>query len=321
VRREVASVPSAEPLPDQHRNDPERLDGWRSTLLGGVVRTARPKQWLKNLLVFAAPGAAGVLTHGADLINALGAFAIFCLVASGVYFLNDTIDTESDRRHPTKRLRPVAAGIVSIRQAQVIGLGLVMVGLASSPAISWKFTVIVGIYVAVQLVYTWRLKHEPILDLAAIASGFVLRAIGGAVAVGVPISEWFLIVATFGSLFMVTGKRMTEHSALGERRAAARPSLGSYSLAFLRSVLMISASVTLTAYCLWAFENAKAVVHGHHAIWFQLSIVPFTLAFLRYGLLIDRGHGGAPEDVVLADRQLQVLALVWAGVFAAGVYL
>ncbi len=312
---------SEEPVLDQPVTDPDRLRGWRSTLAGGMVRTARPKQWLKNLLVFAAPGAAGVLTKGSDLVNAVAAFALFCVVASGVYFLNDTIDRGSDRRHPVKRLRPVAAGIVSVRQATGTGLALVVTGLALSPVISWKFTLIVAIYVSVQLVYTWRLKHEPILDLAAVASGFVLRAIGGAVAVGVPISEWFLIVATFGSLFMVTGKRMTEHSALGDDRAAARPSLASYSLPFLRSVLITSASVALTAYCLWAFENAKAVVHGHHAIWFQLSIVPFTLALLRYGLLIDRGHGGAPEDLVLGDRQLQVMALIWAGLFAVGVYL
>jgi decaprenyl-phosphate phosphoribosyltransferase len=284
------------------------------------LRTARPKQWLKNLLVFAAPGAAGVLTHRDALLDALAAFGIFCLVASGVYFLNDALDVNVDRQDPRKRLRPVAAGVVNVRLALVLGGSFVAVGLGLSALVAWKFLVVVAIYVLVQLAYTVWLRDEPILDLAAVASGFVLRAIAGGVAVGVPISEWFLIVATFGSLFVVTGKRIADHINLGEQRGTVRSTLGTYSLGFLRSVLVISATVTITAYCLWAFENAKAVLHTHQGIWFQLSIVPFTLATLRYGLLIDQGHGGAPEDVVLGDRMLQVLAMVWVVTFALGVY-
>jgi decaprenyl-phosphate phosphoribosyltransferase len=250
----------------------------------------------------------------------LAAFGTFCIVASGVYFVNDALDVNQDRQHPRKRLRPVAAGVITVRSALVIGAVLVVLGLGVAALVAWKLLVVVATYVSIQFAYTLWLKHEPILDLAAVASGFVLRAIGGGVAVGVPISEWFLIVTTFGSLFVVTGKRIADHTSLGEERGTVRSTLATYSLGFLRSVLVVSASVTITAYCLWAFENAKAVLHSHHGIWFQLSIVPFTLAMLRYGLLIDQGHGGAPEDVVLGDRMLQVMALVWVVTFSLGVY-
>lgn len=298
--------------------------GWRSSWMGGLVRTARPKQWMKNLLVFAAPGAAGVLTHGHQLADAVAAFVIFSLVASGVYFVNDALDVEADRRHPRKRVRPVAAGVIGVGQAQAIGTGLVAAGLALSVMVAVKLLVVLIVYVTVQVAYTVWLKNEPVLDLAAVASGFVLRAIAGAVAVGVPISQWFLIVATFGSLFMVSGKRMADLTVAtsGEGVVDTRSALASYSRAYLRSVLVLSATVTITAYCLWAFENVKAVTRtqGHAAFWFQLSIVPFTLALLRYGLLVDQGHGGAPEDVVLNDMLLLVLAALWAVVFALGVY-
>jgi decaprenyl-phosphate phosphoribosyltransferase len=297
MRRAVVAVTTIAPPPVA-----DQLSGWRSTLPGGLLRTARPKQWLKNVLVFAAPGAAGVLTHREDLLDTLAAFAIFCLVASGVYFLNDVPDIDADRQHPRKRLRPIAAGVVGLRLAQLVGASLILVGVALSALLAWRFFVVVLVYVAVQFAYAMWLKDEPILDLAAVASGFVLRAIAGGVAVGVPISEWFLIVTTFGSLFVVTGKRVADHAHLGEQRGAVRATLALYSLSFLRSVLVISATVTITAYCLWAFENAKAVVHDHHGISFQLSIIPFTLVMLRYGLLIDQGHGGAPEDVVLGDE-------------------
>jgi decaprenyl-phosphate phosphoribosyltransferase len=281
------------------------------------VRTARPKQWLKNVLVFAAPGAAGVLGQARPLLRSLLAFVIFCLVAGGTYFLNDTLDLTADRLHPTKRLRPVAAGVVSVTTARLAGGVLVVIGAGLSLLLGWKLMVVVGVYLGVQVAYTFWLKHEPILDLAAVASGFVLRAIAGGVAVGVPISEWFLIVATFGSLFMVTGKRSAEHTAMGDAAGAHRATLSAYSPAFLRSILITASTVTIAAYCQWAFENQKA---AHHGIWFQLSIVPFVLAMFRYGFLLDRGQGGQPEDMILGDRTLQILAIIWVMAFALGVY-
>jgi decaprenyl-phosphate phosphoribosyltransferase len=293
------------------------LAGWRSTLPGGLLRTARPKHWIKNALVFAAPGAAGVLVHRQAVLRCVLAFVIFCLVASGTYFVNDTLDIDADRLHPVKRLRAVPAGVIGIGLARVVGITLALAALALSLVLGWRLTVVIGVYLVVQAAYTVWLKHEPILDLAAVASGFVLRAIAGGVAVGVPISEWFLIVATFGSLFMVTGKRSAEHAVMGKEGGAHRATLAVYTPAFLRSILVTASTVTITAYCLWAFENQKAV---HEGIWFQLSIVPFVLAMFRYGLLLDQGHGGQPEDVVLGDRTLQVLAIIWAALFALGVY-
>ena len=291
-------------------------------MLRGLLRTARPKQWVKNFLVFAAPGAAGVLFRRGPLVESAAAFLIFCTVASGVYFVNDALDVEADRGHPRKRLRPIAAGIISVRQAVVIGAALVVIGLALSALIAVKLLVVLGVYVGIQVAYSLRLKHEPIVDLAAVASGFVLRAVAGAVAVGVPISEWFLIVATFGSMFMVTGKRTADLVTSDEDQLASRPVLALYTMGFLRSTLVMSATVTITAYCLWAFENVKAVAPGggHAAVCFQFSIVPFTLAIMRYGLLVDRGAGGAPEDLVLGDRLLLALGVIWACLFALGVY-
>jgi decaprenyl-phosphate phosphoribosyltransferase len=293
------------------------LAGWRSTLPGGLLRTGRPKQWIKNVLVFAAPGAAGVLGQAQPLLRSVLAFVTFCLVASGTYFLNDTLDLAADRLHPRKCLRPVAAGVVSVALARLVGSVLALAALSLSLLLGWRLTVVIGVYLAVQAAYTLWLKHQPILDLAAVASGFVLRAIAGGVAVGVPISEWFLIVATFGSLFMVTGKRLAEQDAMGDEAGAHRTTLSVYTPAFLRSILITASTVTIAAYCQWAFENQKA---AHEGIWFQLSIVPFVVAMLRYAFLVDQGQGGQPEDVIIGDRTLQVLAIVWAGLFALGVY-
>ena len=309
--------------------EPAEVD--RRRPLQAVVRTARPKQWLKNLLVYAAPGAAGVLTHGRAVAQATEAFAVMCLVASGIYFLNDAADVQADRANPRTRHRPVASGALRPRRAVVIGAGLIVAGLALSPLVALKLAIVVAIYVAVSVAYVVWLKAEPVLDMAAVASGFVLRAIAGAVAVGVPISEWFLIVATFGSLFMVSGKRLADVEeaaratppgpATGAR--APRPGRPAYSGAFLRSILVMSLSVTIAAYCLWAFENVKATgLHeGHAALCFQLSIVPFTLAMVRYGLLVDQGRGGAPEEVAFGDGMLAALGVLWAVVFAVGLYL
>jgi decaprenyl-phosphate phosphoribosyltransferase len=286
-------------------------------LAAGLLRTARPKQWMKNVLVFAAPGAAGVLGHARPLARSVLVFVVFCLVASGTYFVNDCFDLSADREHPTKRHRPLAAGIVSVRLAESVGALLVASGLGLAALLGWRTVVVVGAYVAVQVAYNLWLKQQAILDLAAVASGFVLRAIAGGVATRVPISEWFLIVAMFGSLFMVTGRRSAELAVVGEDRGSSRAPLPLYTAPFLRFVLIMSSTVSVTAYCLWAFESEKAVESG---IWFQLSIVPFALAILRYALLLDQGQGGSPEDVVLSDRPLQILGLVWLLIFAIGVY-
>jgi decaprenyl-phosphate phosphoribosyltransferase len=297
--------------------------GAGSRRLRALVRTARPRQWTKNILVLAAPGAAGVLSHGTELLKALAAFGIFCLVASGTYFVNDTLDAASDRHHPTKRLRPVASGEVPPQMAATVGVVLqaLAIGLAWWLA-GWRLALVIAIYSAISMSYSLRLKHEPVIELACVSSGFVIRAIAGGIATGVPLSDWFLIVASFGSLLVVAGKRSAEHADLGQNRAAHRPALSSYPAAFLRSVRLIAASVTLTAYCLWAFERARQVgdVHHPHPLWFELSIIPVVLAVLHLELRFESGHGDAPEELALRDHTLQLLGLVWVVLFAVGVY-
>lgn len=282
-----------------------------------VLRAARPRQWVKNLLVIAAPGAAGVLGEPAVLADVALAFLTFCIVSSGTYFLNDARDVEADRRHPVKRERPIAAGSVSVPTAVTVGVALLGGGFALALVVGPAFLAVVASYVALTTSYTLWLKHVAVVDLAAIAGGFFIRAIAGGVAAGVPFSRWFLIVASFGSLFVVAGKRHGEHVDLGEDGAAVRATLGHYSRDYLRYVWTLASGVTLAAYCLWAFEEAEA---RPGAWWFELSIVPFVLAILRYALLLEQGRGSAPEEIVLGDRTLQAIGVVWVALVACGVY-
>ena len=300
------------PLPSPARH-PEATG-----LAAGLLRTARPRQWVKNLLVFAAPGAAGVLTHGNALVRALAAFGIFCLAASGTYFMNDAFDRPIDRLHPEKRYRPVASGVVSLRVAAPAALLLLALSIALGALLGAEFALALAVYASINFAYSLRLKREPILDIAAVASGFLIRAIAGGLAVGVPLSNWFLIVAAFGSLFMVAGKRQNDRRELDQGGTGHRGALAAYTPQFLRFVRGLAAGVAITAYCLWAFEKAAVAPRGD--IFFELTIVPFVLAILRYALLVDGGAGGAPEDVVLGDRTIVLLGMVWAGLFAAGVY-
>jgi decaprenyl-phosphate phosphoribosyltransferase len=259
-----------------------------------------------------------VLGHRDALLHTLLAVAVFCLAASGIYFINDATDVEADRVHPEKRLRPVAAGLVPVGVARVTGAWLVMVAiavadLAGSPLLAG----LVVIYAAITVSYTLRLKHEPVFDLAAVASGFVIRAIAGGVATGVPISNWFLIVVSFGSLFMVAGKRHTEHISLGDDRGSHRLTLELYSVSFLRYVRSTASGIAITAYCLWAFER-NAAVPG--VPWFELSIVPFVLGVLRYALVLETGSPAGPEDIVLGERSLQLMGLACVLFVGLGIY-
>lgn len=287
------------------------------TRAGAVLRLLRPRQWIKNVLVFAAPGAGGVLTQADELAGTLVAFVAFCLAASGTYCLNDASDADADRRHPRKRSRPVASGAVSVTLARVLGVALVLAGVGIGFATgSWELPAVTAGYVGLTTTYTLWLKHIAVLDLAAVAAGFVIRALAGAAATGVDVSDWFLIVASFGSLFMVAGKRSAE-LAHGGDVVGQRAVLGAYSAEFLTYVRSLSSGVAVLAYTLFALERAEG---AGGFVWFELSIIPFVLAIIRYALRLDQGGGGAPEDVVLGDRTLQVLGLVWVTTFALGVY-
>jgi decaprenyl-phosphate phosphoribosyltransferase len=276
----------------------------------------RPKQWVKNLLVFAVPLAANQLFHRDVLVDTVRAFIAFCLISSSVYVLNDLLDVEADREHPRKRFRPIAAGELPIPLAWALAAVLVVAGLGIAATSGYpSFLMTLGVYVASSLAYTLGLKHEPVIELGLIALGFVLRAVAGGTATGIPISPWFLTVAAFGSLFMAAGKRFSEFVSLGDDAALMRPALAKYSATYLRFVWTVAAGIMLTGYCLWAFQVAA---HSNGSVLASWSAVPFVLAVLRYALDIDRGDAGAPEDIAHADRALQVLAVVWLVMFGLG---
>jgi decaprenyl-phosphate phosphoribosyltransferase len=289
------------------------------TTASAVVRLMRPRQWIKNVLVFAAPAAAGVLDEPGEIARTTIVFVAFCLASSGVYCINDAADAPADRRHPTKRHRPVAAGEISPGTARLLGAGLMVAAIALGFATgSWEVPAITAVYITLATAYTYGLKRVAVVDIVAVTCGFVIRAVAGAVGTDIPVSDWYLIVASFGSLFLVAGKRSNE-LRLGAGAGSARPALESYSTGFLQYVRAVSSGVVLLAYCLWAFE--KAEVADTSVPWFQLSIVPFVMLILRYALVHERREYEGPEDIVLADRPLQVIGLVWATVFACGVYL
>ena len=287
-------------------------------MIRGLWREARPKQWAKNVLVFAAPGAAGVLDNGDQLWRVVVMFAAFCLAASGTYFWNDLLDVEADRAHPTKRRRPIAAGVVPLGVAGLVGTLLLAAGIGLAFVPGWKAGVTVVVYVALTLTYSTVWKHIAVLDLVAVASGFVLRAVGGAAATSVDMSTWFVLCTTFGSLFIVTGKRYAELRDMGEEAGSTRATLDQYSLGYLRIVLSVTCGAALVAYCIWAFDTKE--LSGSTWPFYELSIVPMLAALLRYLLVLEQGHGGAPEEVFLADRTLQGLGVVWMVTFALGVY-
>jgi decaprenyl-phosphate phosphoribosyltransferase len=308
----------AEPEPPSPAGGPVAPDRPVPATWRALVRTARPKQWAKNVLVFAAPAAAGVLDEPRHLLQASVAFVAFCLAASGTYFFNDALDAVADRTHPTKLFLPVAARHIRERLATVVAVVLVLAGIAVAvPVQHGRLAGMVALYVAVTLTYSAWLKHEPVVDLGMVAAGFVIRAIAGGVATDVVLSDWFLIVAGGASLFMVTGKRYSEQIELGDASGAHRATLTAYSRSFLSFVRAVAAGVTITAYCLWAFENKAAT---GTQVWFEISIVPFVLAILRYAHIVEQGQAGAPEEVLFADRVIQVLGLLWAITFAIGVY-
>jgi decaprenyl-phosphate phosphoribosyltransferase len=283
-----------------------------------MIRAMRPRQWTKNVLVFAAPGAAGVLDSGSEFLTTCVAFVAFCLAASGIYVWNDLNDIEADRMHPTKRARPIAAGLVPIGVARAMGVVLPVAALPVAAATGrWQTVAIVAVYIALTLAYTFWLKEVAIIDLLAVASGFVLRAAGGAVAVDVPMSRWFVLCVTFGSLFIVVGKRYAELQELGIG-AGTRATLDTYTPGFLRMLLSVSLGGALISYCVWAFETA--VDKDQNAPFYELSIVPMIAALFRYLLVLERGEGSAPEEVFASDHVLQVAGACWIIIYGVAVY-
>ncbi|WP_293771219.1 decaprenyl-phosphate phosphoribosyltransferase [uncultured Corynebacterium sp.] len=288
-----------------------------------MVKALRPKQWVKNVLVFAAPAAAGAdsLFHQSVILDVLLAFAVFCMAASSIYLINDAKDVAEDQQHPTKRFRPIASGMLPIQLAYVMAAVLIVgsVGLSFLATAGTELAIVMGVYIVLQLGYCFGWKHMPVIDIALVSSGFMLRCMAGGVAAGITLSQWFLLVAAFGSLFMASGKRYAEILLAERTGAKIRKSLAGYTPTYLRFVWTLAATALVMSYSLWGFTLAQTV-QGTASIWYQVSMVPFTIAVLRYAADVDRGNGGAPDEIALEDRVLQILALLWLACIAVAAY-
>lgn len=285
--------------------------------VAGLVRALRPRQWLKNVLVLVAPFVSGTLLNAGVAARGAAAFVVFSLAASTIYLINDVKDVVGDREHPTKCHRPIAAGIVSPRLAVGVAAGLLVTSMSLAVAVDYRLAVVMAVYLAVQIGYCLGLKHQPVIDICIVASGFLLRAIAGGAAAGIPLSQWFLLATAFGSLFMVAGKRYAEVRLFETTGARIRRTVTLYSASYLRFVWTLAATVLLTTYGLWAFEIKSRT----DSVWPVLSMVPFAIAVLRYSVDVDGTAAGEPEEVVLGDRMLQVLGLTWVTFLALAVYL
>ena len=283
-----------------------------------ILKEARPHQWMKNALVFAAPGALGVLNEWEPLWKTTVVFVAFCLTASGTYYWNDIKDVEQDKLHPKKKFRPIASGAIPLTLAKVIGTLLLVGGPVVAGVVRIEAGAIVALYAVLTISYSSWLKHVALLELAIVASGFVLRAMSGAAGTETPMSNWFVLCTTFGSFFIVTGKRFAELVEMGENAGSTRASLRDYSVSYLRQLLVVSCTATVVTYCMWAFENASNA--GEVLPFHALSIVPMVLALLRYLMVLENGGGGAPEEVFLRDRSIQLYGFAWVVVYALAVY-
>jgi len=269
-----------------------------------------------------APAAAGDLRNGPILRHTVVALLAYCLISSAIYLLNDLRDVEADRRHPTKKFRAIAAGDLHPRLAVVCSAALLVGGfllplLVPRPG---ELYVVIALYVVISVNYSLWLKRVAVIELGAVASGFFLRAYAGAAASHLYVSSWFLVVISFGALFLVTGKRSSElkhHSDRGTRAV-----LSDYTPAFLHSALTLSATVVVTSYCLWAFDTSTTgLSNAHHSIMpIRLSVVPVVFAILYIMKSAEAGNGSAPEDLILHDRTVQGLLGLWAIALAIGIY-
>lgn len=282
-----------------------------------VLVVTRPRQWVKNALVLAAPAAGGVLLNPATLGRSLLATLAFVAASASVYAFNDVLDVDADRCHPVKRLRPVASRALSTRGALAVAAAAATSSLLMAATLDWRTTAIVSVYLVVSVVYTAGLKQVAVLDVVVVAAGFVLRALAGASAARLPVSNWFLLVSLFGALFLVTAKRRAELRSLGAGTQT-RTTLDAYTGDWLSQVLVMALTGTLIAYASWAFQ-----VTGHDTVRpvIAVSVLPVLIALLRYLLLVDRGEGERPELSLIGDRVILGCALAWSALIGWGLYL
>ena len=286
------------------------------TLARDLLRTARPRQWVKNgfvLLPTVFGGAFGAAALGRTALAAAG----FCLASSGLYFVNDIADRDADRLHARKRDRPIAAGRLGVGPAVAVAVALLAGGLLLGLAASLESDGLLLAYVVSTLAYSAWLKHVAILDVIVIAAGFVLRVGAGAAAAPVVPSEWLLLCSLFLALFLGFGQRYNELVLLGDDAETHRPVLGEYTAESLHQFLNASMLGTLFSYCLYTFLSAQG--QAHHGL---VLTIPFAVyGIFRYTLLMEtRGDGGAPEEVLLRDRPTQLAALLWIAVALVVIY-
>ena len=292
------------------RPGPARRASW----LLAVLRTARPRQWPKNLLVFAAPLAGASLGRRDGLLYALVAAAAFGCASVAVYFINDVADAERDRLHPRKRHRPVAAGDLPKRHAVVLGAVSAVLGLAAGLLISEPLLIAsVGGYLTLSFLYSGVLKHIPVVEVLFVASGFLLRVLGGAAATHVRPSGWFLLVCSLGACGVAIAKRYTELTSLGPEAIRHRPVMRWYRPAALRSSQIIVGGLMIAAYLAWA-----AGEHSSARPWHLASAVPLVAALVRFGFLTGRRTSAPVEDLLTRDVPMLVCEASWLALFVAG---
>ncbi|MCX4747007.1 decaprenyl-phosphate phosphoribosyltransferase [Kitasatospora sp. NBC_01287] len=286
----------------------------RFGLPGAMLRTARPRQWPKNLLVFAAPVAAADRGRIEGLGGALAAFAVFTLASCAVYFVNDVADAERDRQHPVKCARPVAGGELSERHALAVAVACVALAEAGALALaSAGLAICVTGYLAMSFLYSATLKHLPVIELTMLASGFVLRAIGGAAAAEVAPSGWFVLVCSLGALLVALSKRYTELAGLGPAAAGHRPCLRRYTPAGLRLAQRAVSAAMIGAYLGWALLNGSDWAIDWHLV----TVLPLAAALLRFDRLTGRATMARVEDLITRDGPMLGCELVWLVLFVA----
>ncbi len=288
------------------------------------LRALRPEQWSKNLFVLAplvfALGDRRLAEHpgSPELARTLLGFVAFCLVASAVYLLNDALDVESDRRHPRKRLRPIAAGEVSVPAALALAVGCAALGLVAG----WRaaggrsgVVLTLALYLGLNLAYSWRLKRVVLVDAFCVAAGFLMRVEVGGIAAGAPISQWLFLCTLFLSLFLALNKRRAELVLLGEDGALHRASLQQYSIGFVDQMVSVLAACTVVCYTMYTVGEDTAAKFGDNRL---IASVPFVVFGIgRYMVLVQSGGGGDPTRVLLGgDLWFGVNALLWAATVA-----
>jgi 4-hydroxybenzoate polyprenyltransferase len=291
-------------------------------LLAGLVRTMRPRQWIKNVLIYAGIVFDGQLFIPESFLRITIGFILLSAVAGSVYIINDLADVASDRQHPKKRSRPIASGQFPIRAAIIsaIAIPLISSGLALL-IIGPLFTVVLLAYFVLQIAYSLRLKHIVILDVMSVMIGFILRVLAGIAAVPVAeFSPWLYAITGLLALFLIVGKRRQELLTLAEKAGTIRVTLEHYNLPMLDDMLRMVMTGTIIAYLLYAIEAPSALLAGTDL---ALLTVPFVIyGMFRYLFLIHvRGEGSAPEEVLLRDRPLQVAILLWGATFIIILYL